>query len=40
MGYAVETAVHGMDALEILRRDEPNLILLDMRMPIMGGWQF
>jgi CheY-like chemotaxis protein len=40
MGYAVETAMHGAHALEIVGRDEPNLILLDMRMPIMDGWQF
>jgi two-component system chemotaxis response regulator CheY len=39
-GYAVQTAAHGADALDIVSKDEPNLILLDMRMPVMDGWQF
>ena len=39
-GYDVETASHGADALDILNRDEPSLILLDMRMPVMDGWVF
>lgn len=40
VGYDVETASHGAAALDILSRAGLNLILLDMRMPIMDGWQF
>ena len=39
-GYEVETATDGRAALEAVRRQPPDLILLDMRMPIMDGWQF
>ena len=39
-GYEVTVAAHGMAALEILQQLTPRLILLDMRMPVMNGWQF
>lgn len=39
-GYKVETAPHGAVALEIVGRQAPDVILLDMRMPIMDGWEF
>ena len=39
-GYEVDTAPHGAAALEIAGRRPPHLILLDMRMPVMDGWQF
>jgi two-component system, chemotaxis family, chemotaxis protein CheY len=39
-GYAVEPAPNGVEALEIVRRARPNVILLDMRMPLMDGWEF
>lgn len=39
-GYAVRTATDGAAALEVLRRERPSVILLDMRMPVMDGWQF
>lgn len=39
-GYRVSTAPHGAAALEQVNREQPNLILLDMRMPIMDGWAF
>lgn len=39
-GYRVLTAEDGMEALEILQQEMPNLILLDMRMPRMNGWEF
>jgi two-component system chemotaxis response regulator CheY len=37
-GYAVETASNGQEALELLERSAPWLLLLDMRMPILDGW--
>jgi two-component system, chemotaxis family, chemotaxis protein CheY len=39
-GYDVVVAIDGLDALEATRRHEPRLILLDMRMPRMNGWEF
>ena len=39
-GYLVITAQDGADALHHLRRDRPNLILLDLVMTHMDGWEF
>ena len=39
-GYRVLTAPHGQAALELLVRSPIDLILLDMRMPVMDGWTF
>jgi CheY-like chemotaxis protein len=40
-GYRVLTAGNGLEALELLKVTEtPNLILLDMKMPLMNGWEF
>ena len=39
-GYAVVEATDGAAALELARRHGPSLILLDMRMPGLNGWQF
>ena len=39
-GLAVETASNGREALEMLTAHPPSVILLDMRMPVMDGWQF
>jgi two-component system chemotaxis response regulator CheY len=39
-GYQVQTAINGRDALSVLDRSEPSLVLLDMRMPVMDGWGF
>jgi CheY-like chemotaxis protein len=39
-GHQVETAEHGLEALQAVERSEPDLVLLDMRMPVMTGWEF
>lgn len=39
-GYAVRTATNGAEALELVEHEAPDLILLDMRMPVMNGWEF
>lgn len=39
-GYAVEMASNGADALAAVETDVPDLILLDMRMPVLDGWGF
>ena len=38
-GHEVVTAVDGQDALEKVRADPPDLILLDVMMPNVDGWQ-
>jgi CheY-like chemotaxis protein len=39
-GYRIETAEDGEDALRRAAEAEPQLVLLDMRMPVMDGWAF
>jgi CheY-like chemotaxis protein len=39
-GYEVQTAQDGMDALAVLQRWRPDVILLDLMMPVMDGWAF
>ncbi|MBI3968290.1 MAG: response regulator [Chloroflexi bacterium] len=39
-GCEVRTATNGVEALQCLRESAPNLILLDMQMPVMDGWAF
>jgi CheY-like chemotaxis protein len=39
-GYSVSTAPDGKVALEQARTTRPNLIVLDLVMPVMDGWQF
>ena len=39
-GYWVVAAADGVEALELAAATPPVLILLDMRMPRMDGWQF
>ena len=38
-GYDIETARHGIEALEILRGEESYLVFLDVMMPILDGKQ-
>jgi DNA-binding response OmpR family regulator len=39
-GYAVLQAVDGSQALEQLRERRPDLIVLDLMLPGMSGWEF
>jgi CheY-like chemotaxis protein len=40
-GYAVATAANGREAYNfLLRNGRPGLILLDLMMPVMSGWEF
>ena len=36
-GYEIATAENGREALEILSRDAVDIVLLDLKMPVMGG---
>jgi CheY-like chemotaxis protein len=36
-GYRIETATNGLEALEILKRVHPDIIITDMQMPKMDG---
>ncbi len=39
-GYDVAEAANGVDALQAIEGHPPDVILLDMRMPVMDGWGF
>jgi len=39
-GFTVETAANGREALDVLERWDPCVILLDLLMPVMDGWAF
>lgn len=38
-GYNVVTANDGVQAVEVFNQEQPNLVLLDVMMPKMDGWQ-
>ena len=39
-GYRVVTATNGREALFVAREEKPDLIILDLMMPEMGGYDF
>jgi DNA-binding response OmpR family regulator len=39
-GFRVLTAHNGREALELARREQPDLIILDLMMPEMDGYEF
>lgn len=38
--YEVVTAQNGLDALSRVERIEPDIVLADVMMPVMNGWEF
>jgi two-component system cell cycle response regulator DivK len=38
-GYDTLVAVDGEQGLEVARRIQPNLILMDMSLPVLDGWE-
>lgn len=38
-GYQVATAFDGKEALEVAKREKPDLIVLDIMMPFLDGFQ-
>src|SRR3954462_865265 len=40
VGFRVEVAVNGLQALQVLARELPAVILLDMHMPVLDGLGF
>jgi two-component system chemotaxis response regulator CheY len=39
-GYSVRSAGHGEEALRILRDSRPCIVVLDIFMPVMNGFEF
>jgi DNA-binding response OmpR family regulator len=39
-GFEISTAANGQEALFVARREKPNLVILDLMMPEMGGYEF
>lgn len=38
-GYTIVTAVDGQAALDMVARSAPNLVLMDMSLPVIDGWE-
>lgn len=38
-GYSVKGVTKGQEGLDIIRREKPDLVILDIMMPVMDGWQ-
>ncbi|HEY7461650.1 MAG TPA: response regulator [Gemmatimonadota bacterium] len=38
--FAVDTAANGEEALRRVEGEPPDLIILDLWMPVMNGWRF
>lgn len=39
VGFKIITAKNGLDALDLVEKEKPDLLLLDVMMPIMDGYQ-
>lgn len=40
LGYLVRSATDGASALSLLKRESIDLVISDLRMPEMDGWEF
>src|SRR5262249_50250121 len=40
MGLEVTSGANGQEALDVMEGHDLDLILLDMKMPVMNGWEF
>lgn len=38
-GFEVLIAVDGQQALDMVKQDRPDLILMDLSLPVMDGWE-
>lgn len=38
-GYGVVTAGDGQEGVDVARRVRPNLVIMDLHMPVLDGWQ-
>ncbi len=38
-GYTVTTAANGREALAVIATRPPAVVLLDLNMPVMSGWE-
>lgn len=38
-GYQVMTALDGDEAIKIAQQERPDLILMDMSLPVLDGWE-
>lgn len=38
-GYEVDVVAHGVEALDYLKQNQPDVILMDMSLPYMNGWE-
>ena len=39
LGYRIVVAPDGMQAVTLAQTERPDLILMDMRLPVMDGWE-
>lgn len=39
-GFRVTTATNGLEAIEKVEHKKPDLVLLDLMMPVLDGWGF
>jgi len=38
-GYTIVTAVDGQEGIDLTRSEKPDLVLMDMSLPVLDGWE-